>query len=133
MGPKQYKDALIRASSADDVVRTRAFDTIANSFRPLKWPAPFDSSGVLRNEATNSWDNDDYLEKALSTHERHRIIETFQVASEKSDPTYTPVYAGKGVGKIYSIDKAFDILSRVEQETITTISTLNNVLPKGES
>jgi nitronate monooxygenase len=129
MGPNSFKDALVAANSADDVIRTRAFDTIANSFRSLKWPSPYDSSGVLRNKTTKQWDDDSSLEKALSTSEGFKIVETFKVASETSDPAYAPVYAGKGVGKIHSIESAFEIISRIEQEIVGVISNASKVLP----
>ena len=129
MGPNSFKDALVAAKSADDVIRTRAFDTIANSFRSLKWPSPYDSSGVLRNKTTKQWDDDSSLEKALSTSEGFKIVETFKVASQTSDPVYAPVYAGKGVGKIHSIESAFEIISRIEQEIVGVISNASKVLP----
>lgn len=133
-GPKKFKDALVAAQSSDDVVRTRAFDTIANSCRSIKWPIPFDSSGVLRNKMTKEWDDDTKLEKALSTADgASRIIETFKLANESSDPAHAPVYAGKGVGKIYSIERAYDIIHRIEQETIEVISNVSNILPVMQS
>ena len=129
MGSETFKDALVAAKSADDVVRTRAFDTIANSFRTLKWPKPYDSSGVLRNKTTKQWDDDSNLEKVLSTSEGFKIIETFKMATETSDPAYAPVYAGKGVGKIYAIEPTFEIISRIEQELVEIISNASIVLP----
>jgi NAD(P)H-dependent flavin oxidoreductase YrpB (nitropropane dioxygenase family) len=128
-GPKKFKAALVAANSADDVVRTRAFDTIANSCRSIKWPIPFDSSGVLRNKTTKLWDDDAKLERALSTSEGPKIVENFKLASETSDPAYAPVYAGKGVGKIHSIEPTFDIISSIEQETIEVISNISKILP----
>jgi NAD(P)H-dependent flavin oxidoreductase YrpB (nitropropane dioxygenase family) len=84
---------------------------------------------VLRNKTTKLWDDDAKLERALSTSEGPKIVENFKLASETSDPAYAPVYAGKGVGKIHSIEPTFDIISSIEQETIEVISNISKILP----
>ena len=119
------------AKSGDDVVRTQCFDMISNSYKSIKWPAPFDSSGVLRNEVTKQWDGStERLEKALDSDEKSSIIEKFKRAEEEKDPSGAIVYSGKGVGKIRSIDPAFEIMTRIEKEAINAISGLAKVLPK---
>lgn len=128
MGSPKFKNALVSARSPDDVVRTRAFDTIANSYRKIKWPVPFDSSGVLRNGITKQWDDDVKLERALGTPEGEKIVQKFDLACETTnDPANAPVYAGKGVGKIDSIDQAFDIVVRVEKEAIAAITAVSKL------
>lgn len=130
-GPKKFKDALVAAQSGDDVVRTRAFDTICNTFRTNKWPIPYDSSGVLRNKTTKDWDDVAKLEKAISTAEgAASLVSQYKTAYEIHDPAYACVYSGKGVGKIHSIEPAYDILMRIESEAIEAIKQVEKVLPE---
>lgn len=129
-GPKRFKDALMAAKSGDEVIRTRAFDTIANSFRPIKWPVPYDSSGVLRNKITAEWDDDAKLSKALSSSEGTAIVSAFQKGTADNDPAYSCIYCGKGVGKITSIQPAFEILTRIETEMIDAIQQVRTLLPE---
>jgi len=128
-GPQKYKDALVATKSGDDVIRTRAFDTISNSFRPTKWPVPYDSSGVLRNKTTKEWDDVGKLEKALASLEGANIVRAFKMATADKDPAYACIYSGKGVGKIDSIDPAYDIITRIEQEAIEAIKDAQTLLP----
>ena len=119
--------ALVEAKSADDVVRTRAFDTIANSYRTIKWPAPYDTSGVLRNDVTKEWDqNISELEVELrkAPNGASSIVLDFKIAEEAGDPTGGVCYSGKGVGKVTSIDSAFDIVTRTSEEAIAEIQAL---------
>ncbi len=130
MGPKRFKDALVAAKSGDDVVRTSAFDTIANSYRSVKWPVPYDSSGALRNKITREWDDDAKLQKVLSSSEGVALVSAFKKGSANNDPTYACIYCGKGVGKINAIEPAYDILTRIETETIKAIKRLQTLLPE---
>ena len=119
------------AKSGDEVIRTRAFDTIANSFRPIKWPVPYDSSGVLRNKITGEWDDDAKLNKALSSSEgAATIVNAFQKGTADNDPAYACIYCGKGVGKITAIQPAYEILTRIESEMITAIQQVHTLLPE---
>ena len=134
LGPSSYKDAMASTTSCDDVVRTRVFDTICNSNRPdiTKWPYPFDSSGTLRNETTESWDTRiPELEAALlGGGGGLSIVEKLNRAEKEENPSEGCVYCGQGVGEIHSIDPAFDIVQRVEQEAIQSLSNLVNVMPR---
>ena len=49
IGDKSFQKELIKENSCDDVVRTTAFDQLNNELSSIKWPKPYDSSGVLRN------------------------------------------------------------------------------------
>lgn len=129
-GSKRFKEALVAAKSGDEVIRTRAFDTIANSFRPIKWPVPYDSSGVLRNKITGEWDDDAKLQKALSSSEGVAIGSTFQKGTADNDPAYSCIYCGKGVGKITAIQPTYEILTRIETEVIDAIQQVRTVLPE---
>jgi nitronate monooxygenase len=128
-GPQTFKDALVAAKSADDVVRTRAFDTISNSYNAIKWPVPYDSSGVLRNKLTKDWDDDDKLVKTLSSPEGTAIFTASQRATQTNNLDYACVYSGKGVGRIKSIEPAHDIIMRIEAEAVESIRQLEKVFP----
>jgi nitronate monooxygenase len=125
-GPSSFKEALVAAKTADYVIRTRAFDTIWNSYRSIKWPAPFDSSGALRNKTTESWDQRIMgLAQKLSDPNQYKIVEEFKRA--ENDVEHACVYAGKGVGKIDAIEPAFDIITRIEKEAAGTIKSLQSL------
>jgi nitronate monooxygenase len=127
MGPASFKKALVNAKSADDVVRTRAFDVISNSFRPVKWPAPYDTSSALRNKITDKWDTKiSELEAELNKNPDSSIVTDFKRANAENDVYGAPVYAGKGVGKVKSIDAAFDIVTRTAEEALIVLRGLRN-------
>lgn len=137
LGSSTYKDALVRAESCDDVVRTRVFDTICNSHRATKWPDPFDSSGVLRNDLTDAWDAFiPELEAELKPNEKPKggntdtktLVERFNNAEAEKLPNEGCVYSGQGVGEINSIQPAYDIVQQVETEAIESLSNLTNIV-----
>lgn len=128
-GPQSYKDALVAAKSCDDVVRTQVFDTIWNSYRATKWPYPFDSSGVLRNEMTEEWDVlIPELTKELESPSIGRNVAKALQDAERSQLVRTAcVFSGQGVGEIDSIDDAYDIVKKVEQEAAEALASLQGV------
>ena len=136
LGPLKYKQALVDAKSCDDVVRTRVFDTIYNSYRKLQWPEPYDSSGVLRNKVTERWDDDvNELTEVLVRDEMTDIPNAFEILSqhkqaiEDDDVTVAPVYSGQGVGEIVSIEPAYTVVDRIGTDAMTTLQELHkNVL-----
>mmetsp|Transcript_17662 Transcript_17662/g.40734 ORF Transcript_17662/g.40734 Transcript_17662/m.40734 type:complete len:217 (+) Transcript_17662:52-702(+) len=139
LGSVAYKNALVTARSCDDVVRTRVFDTICNSYRQKKWPYPFDSSGTLRNDTTEAWDESiPALEAELeeskigsgssySDADKVSIVDQFNDAEKEELPNAGCVYSGQGVGEIISIDPAYDIIQRIEEEAIQSLSDLRNL------
>eukprot|EP00934_Nitzschia_sp_Nitz4_P009199 Nitzschia sp. Nitz4//scaffold78_size91513//39463//40675//NITZ4_004925-RA/size91513-snap-gene-0.121-mRNA-1//1//CDS//3329558118//9189//frame0 len=120
--PAAFKNAIVQTASGDDVVRTQAFDTLFNAFRDVKWPGLY-SSSALRNETTENWDlNMTQLDSTLTSGDTSAsVVEAYQKATTEGDPTLACVFCGKGVGKISSIEPAYDILTRIEQETVSAI------------
>jgi nitronate monooxygenase len=132
MGPDSYKVALLRATSGDDVVRTRVFDTINNSYKETKWPKPYDSSGTLRNETT-TWDGrlseiEDSLKTGDESDEVHDFVSKYKQAVKEGDTNLAGVYCGEGVGEIDSIDPTFAIIQRIENEAIEVLQNLQTVI-----
>jgi nitronate monooxygenase len=126
-GPAAFKEALVAAESADDVVRTRVFDAMWNSYRSTKWPPPYDSSGALRNKLTDVWDEKiAELEKKLGDYTGSSIVEEFKKADATNTVESACVFSGKGVGKIKAIEPAFDIITRVEKEAIDALKNLQS-------
>eukprot|EP00580_Thalassiosira_gravida_P002072 CAMPEP_0201609100 /NCGR_PEP_ID=MMETSP0492-20130828/11446_1 /ASSEMBLY_ACC=CAM_ASM_000837 /TAXON_ID=420259 /ORGANISM="Thalassiosira gravida, Strain GMp14c1" /LENGTH=368 /DNA_ID=CAMNT_0048074331 /DNA_START=170 /DNA_END=1276 /DNA_ORIENTATION=+ len=134
LGSKQLQNELIRDNSCDDAVRTTAFDQIHNelaSSNLLRWQHPYDSSGTLRNKTTEEWDDRDgkpsskeRLQYAIDT---TQLLEEYKVSREICDATVVPVYAGQGVGEIDSIEGAYDITLKVEEEVIETMDRLRSL------
>jgi nitronate monooxygenase len=128
LGPESYKDALKNAKSCDDVVRTRVFDAIANTYSETPWPAPFDSSGTLRNKTTAQWDtNLSDLEAILKNNgaehqaTKQEVVAPYQHATREKDPSVAGVHAGQGVGLVHAIEPAFDIIERIDDEAMRRI------------
>jgi nitronate monooxygenase len=135
MGPKAYKNALVNAGSCDDVVRTQVFDIVSNSFSSTPWPAPYDSSGVLRNDMTSEWDARLSELKQELDHPPNgkNVAIDFQKAQEGHRTGLACVYCGQGVGEIDAIEPAYDIVTRIEKDAIACITNLQSVLiPDGE-
>lgn len=135
LGSTVYKNALANAKSCDDVVRTRVFDTINNFYRQTKWPYPFDSSGTLRNDTTETWDTSiPELEAELSNNsdsaEEAPLVKEMNDAEKEERPSEGCVYSGQGVGEIDSIDPAFDIIQKIESDAIESLSKLKDVMPR---
>jgi nitronate monooxygenase len=132
MGPASFKAALLEASSGDDVVRTRVFDTINNSYKGTKWPAPYDSSGTLRNETTKTWDGRLHeVEALVKTGDESDGVDDFvsyKQAVKEEDANLASVYCGEGVGEINSIDPAFAIIQRIEKEALKILQNLQTIV-----
>ena len=138
LGPIAYKNAIVKAASCDDVVRTQVFDTICNSYRDTKWPYPFDSSGTLRNTTTEDWDTSIHaLETELdsifsvtssSSKGNKNVIDKLNHAEEVQLPDAGCVYSGQGVGEILSIAPAYDIIKLVEINATESYSRLQTVM-----
>lgn len=149
LGSSAYKNALVKAESCDDVVRTQVFDTIWNSSRDTKWPYPFDSSGTLRNTATEAWDTsiselENKLNSSLSVASssttkpyskdinNNNVVDKLKQAEKNQLPDAGCVYCGEGVGEIYSIDKAYDIIKKVENDAAVSLYRLQTVMSNCE-
>ena len=135
LGPQKYKQALVDAKSCDDVVRTRVFDAIYNSYRKLLWPEPYDSSGTLRNTLTETWDNEQEYSKLRSlldeddSSKKNDLISNFKQANKEEDAAIAQVYSGQGVGEIHSIEPAHDVIEQINKDTISILQGLQkNVL-----
>jgi nitronate monooxygenase len=133
-GPNLYKEALVKARSCDDVVRTEVFDMIRGSCGGIEWPAPYDSSGVLRNDMTDKWDNrlPQLSSELLHPSAGLNIAKKFQYAVECSDPSSACVYSGQGVGEISAVEPAYELVKRIEKEAVDSLFKLQSVvLPCG--
>lgn len=130
LGSQEYKKALEEAGSCDDVVRTRVFDTMVNSYTKNVWPVPYDSSGVLRNAMTEAWDDSiPALEAAIQEDtKQNSIVEQFKHAEQAQLPDFGLVYSGQGIGEIDSIQPAYDIVKQVESEAYESFSALQSVM-----
>jgi nitronate monooxygenase len=134
-GPKAYKNAIVKADSCDDVVRTQVFDTICNSYRSTEWPVPFDSSGALRNEMTAKWDTlIPQLRYELENPSNSRdLAKEFQQGEENHRTAVACVYCGQGVGEITAVEPAYEVIKRIEQEAEDSLRSLQSAfVPFGE-
>jgi nitronate monooxygenase len=102
--------------SCDDVTRTTVFDEIVNSYASIPWPEPFDSVGALKNETTA------ILEITPD------VIQDYKKALKEGNTRIARVLAGEGVGEIDSIEPAFSIISRIEQETEQVLKSLSSIV-----
>jgi nitronate monooxygenase len=128
MGPETFKDRLVAAASCDDVVRSTVFDHIQNIYHDTPWPEPFDSVGALRNATSDTWDDRPAdLGKELIG-ENSDVVSGFQQAQKIGDADVVAVLCGQGVGEIGSIDPAFDIINRVDEETMAVIRSMPRLL-----
>ena len=132
-GPDSYKQALVEAKSSDDRIRTRVFDSISSLYSPIQWPSPFDSSGALRNETTSKLQaKQAELDEALKCKNRggevsepiSAFMKTYQQAQKEQNPNIAVVYAGGGVGEIDSIDNAYDIILKIEEEAVEQLQSV---------
>eukprot|EP00525_Craspedostauros_australis_P009235 CAMPEP_0198126532 /NCGR_PEP_ID=MMETSP1442-20131203/45019_1 /TAXON_ID= /ORGANISM="Craspedostauros australis, Strain CCMP3328" /LENGTH=349 /DNA_ID=CAMNT_0043786329 /DNA_START=310 /DNA_END=1359 /DNA_ORIENTATION=+ len=125
LGNARFKEKLAKATSGDDVVRTQSFDAIWNSYRSIQWPDPYDSCGALRNDITDKWDTRQReLEKVLDSAAPPAWMEKYKHANEVGDSDMAAVLCGQGVGEVEGIEPTFDIVARINDEAITTITSL---------
>jgi nitronate monooxygenase len=128
MGPDVFKERLVAAASCDDVVRSTVFDHIQNVYTATPWPEPFDSVGALRNATSDTWDNRPQdLKKELIV-ENSNLVSGFRQAQKVEDADAVAVLCGQGVGEIDSIDPAFDIINRINEETMSVIRSMPQIL-----
>jgi nitronate monooxygenase len=134
MGPKAYKEALVETKNCDDVVRTQVFDMICNSYKSTKWPAPYDSSGVLRNLMTAEWDTRLHELEDEIDHPSNgtNVAVKLKKAVEGHRPDTAFVYSGQGVGKISSIEPAYDIIHNIQKEAAESMTRLQNLFLPSE-
>ena len=111
----------------EDVIRTTVFDQIQNELSTNKWPHPYNSVGALRNQTTDEWEgkSTDELQFAI---DNTNLLEEYKASQEKSNEKIIPTYAGEGVGEIDSIDSAYDITLRIEEEAICTMEKLKSIV-----
>lgn len=131
IGNKKLQQALIKNNSCDDVIRTAVFDQIQNEFAAFKWPYPYDSSGALRNQTSLEWggQNPDRLQNALEglILDKSTLLEDYKSAQKSANAEIVAVLAGEGVGEIDSIEDAYNVLLRIEEEAMETINRLKSL------
>jgi nitronate monooxygenase len=128
MGSELFKERLVAAASCDDVVRSSVFDHIQNVYHATPWPEPFDSVGALRNTTSDTWDNrPEDLGKELMV-ENSDVVSGYRQAQKAGDADVDAVLCGQGVGEIGSIDPAFDIVNRINEETMAVIRSMPRIL-----
>ena len=104
----------------DQISRNEIFDFLQNSVSSNPWPKPYDSSGMIRNEIIGKWNGKIHEAKAELDKSDGQILQDFKSAS-KGDAERAFIHSGKGVGDISSIDGAYDIICRIDQEARTII------------
>lgn len=125
IGAKHKQEALVKAKSCDDVIRTTVFDHMENNFLSTPWEFPYDSVGALRNQFSEKWDNNNGFKQALQD---ETFLNNYKKAQKEKNLDIDKVLSGKGVGEIHSIEPAFDILQRIENETQQAISRLSSIV-----
>jgi nitronate monooxygenase len=127
-GHVAFKEGLVTAGSCDDVIRSTVFDHIQNVYTETPWPEPFDSVGALRNGTSDKWDGCPAdLEKEL-LNEKSDVVSGYRLAQKEGNANVTAVLCGQGVGEIDSIDPAFDIITRINEEAMTVIRNMPRML-----
>lgn len=132
LGNVKLQQELIRNNSCDDVIRTTVFDQIQNELSTIEWPYPYSSVGAIRNQTTEKWDgkSTDLLQNAVEGFVSWcpKFLDEYKASQKDSDPNVVPTLSGEGVGEIYSIDGAYDLTLRIEQEAIDTIDRLKTII-----
>jgi nitronate monooxygenase len=132
IGNPALQAQLVKAESCDDVIRTTVFDTIQNVTSTVPWPEPFDSSGTLRNRTTSTWDGRmQELQEELANPDS-QLLHDYHAACQQDDTNVVLVHAGQGVGEVSSIEPAYEIIKRVEDETKAALRRMKNVLIEQE-
>lgn len=128
LGSETFKDRLVVASSCDAAIRTTVFDHIQNVYFETPWPEPYDSLGALRNTTSETWDHRPHEFARELLDQDGPLVTAYRQGQKEGNPDVAPVLSGQGVGDISSIEPAFDIISRIEEETRATIRSLQGVL-----
>ena len=115
-------------TTCDDVIRSTVFDQIQNELSTNKWPHPYNSVGALRNQTTDEWEGKSSDELQFAIDNNTNLLEEYKVSQERSNEKIIPTYAGEGVGEIDSIDSAYDITLRIEEEAICTMEKLQSIV-----
>jgi len=98
----------------DQISRNEVFDLIQNSISSNPWPKPYDSSGMIRNQTIDKWEGKLHEAETELSKGDNQILLDF-----KAEGAF--IHSGKGVGDISSIDGAYDIIRRIDEEAKTII------------
>jgi len=71
---------------------------------------------------------DDRLDSLAKEISNGTIVQEFKTAMQDGNPTVGMVLAGQGVGEIDSIEPAYDIVMRIEQETKDILRQLSQIV-----
>mmetsp|Transcript_24774 Transcript_24774/g.50105 ORF Transcript_24774/g.50105 Transcript_24774/m.50105 type:complete len:410 (-) Transcript_24774:73-1302(-) len=127
IGNPALQQSLLKNHSCDDVIRTTIFDRIENELKSsCKWPQPYDSVGALRNRTTREWEGKSEVEWRDAM-DGSDLLERYKSSAEKSDGDVVCVLAGEGVGEIDSIEGAYDIVMKIEEEALEIIDRLKSI------
>jgi len=126
--PELQKQLVLEGNGCDQVVRTTVFDQIENNFLTTPWPQPYDSVGVLRNDTSEKWDGSEAALDEEIKKDDGAFLQQYKQAQKDGNVSVVKVLAGEGVGEIDSIEPAYDIVRRVEQETYDAIQQLSNAV-----
>lgn len=111
LGHRNQK-SLIEASTGDDTIRTKVFDTA----RGLTWPKPY-TGRAIRNDFTEKWhDRDDELRA-----EGVELKERFFAAQRAGDTDTAVTFAGEGLDLIDDRPTAAAIIDRMVADAIDLI------------
>lgn len=129
LGHESLKRALVDAESTDSVQRTTVFDQIQNTSSSIPWPEPFDSLGALRNETTAKWDGRmNELSEELSTGSQSTLCTIYREAQQEGNGQIAAVLCGEGVGAIDSIKSAYDIVKKINEESVGIVRRMPKML-----
>lgn len=106
-GGKDWEQRAVIAASADDTIRTTAFDRV----RQAPFPGGI-ADRVLQNTFTREWDG----RPAEIDAQRDELARTLKRAAETGDASMIDVSAGVAVGLIQSLEPAAAIVRRIVQE-----------------
>ena len=128
LGHASFKELLASPfNGPDQVVRSTVIDHIANSYSSTPWPVPYDSVGMLENETSKEWESRRTdLEVALFS--ESAVASKYKKAVAEGDPQIAQVYSGQGVGDIHSIDPAYDVIVRINEEAISIVRSMPQLL-----
>ena len=126
IGNPVLQQELIKDNSCDDVVRTTVFDQIQNELSTIKWPHPYHSVGALRNQTSLEWEGKT-AQELHSAIDKTDLLEKYKSAQKASDPRVVCILSGEGVGEIGSVEGAYDVTLRIEEEAIESINRLHSL------
>jgi nitronate monooxygenase len=130
LGHESFKQTLASSRMGpDQVIRTTVIDQIMNTYISTPWPQPYDSVGITMNSTVEEWDTspEKALQEAL-TCEGSTTAADYKKAKAGGDAGVAGVLSGQGVGDIHTIEPAYHIIQRVNEEAMAVIRNLPQLI-----